>query len=210
MRFMTVETGHYRMHGLRALAAGKTLSRLRVRPKGKHMAYISLRWPSSIGNETAKYKLLNFYFTTALLAIARLDLRSQRDDDQLDFLSEREPSASGSTTIANLSLTIAGQTITFSGTPSANDVIFSLPGLTVTLNQQIPDTTEIAGITTNAIAIDFNSFAVGPNHVNGTVDIGQSMASFAVIPEPATWAMMLAGFAGLGFAGYRASRKVAA
>ena len=26
-------------------------------------------------------------------------------------------------------------------------------------------------------------------------------------PEPSTWAMMLLGFAGLGFAGYRASRK---
>ena len=29
-------------------------------------------------------------------------------------------------------------------------------------------------------------------------------------PEPSTWAMMLAGFAGLGFAGYRASRRAAA
>jgi hypothetical protein len=120
------------------------------------------------------------------------------------------PSATGSTTIGNLSFTIAGHTITFSGTPSVNDVILSEPGLTVTLNQQIPDATETAGITTNAIVIGFNDFAVGPNHVSGTVDIGQSMASFAVIPEPATWVMMLAGFAGLGFAGYRASRKSAA
>jgi hypothetical protein len=30
------------------------------------------------------------------------------------------------------------------------------------------------------------------------------------IPEPSTWAMMLVGFAGLGFAGYRVSRKTAA
>lgn len=29
------------------------------------------------------------------------------------------------------------------------------------------------------------------------------------VPEPGTWAMMLAGFAGLGFMGYRASRKTA-
>jgi hypothetical protein len=28
-----------------------------------------------------------------------------------------------------------------------------------------------------------------------------------VVPELSTWAMMLLGFAGLGFAGYRASRK---
>jgi hypothetical protein len=27
------------------------------------------------------------------------------------------------------------------------------------------------------------------------------------VPEPSTWAMMLLGFAGLGFAGYRASRR---
>jgi hypothetical protein len=26
------------------------------------------------------------------------------------------------------------------------------------------------------------------------------------VPEPSTWAMMLLGFAGLGFAGYRTSR----
>jgi unsaturated chondroitin disaccharide hydrolase len=35
-------------------------------------------------------------------------------------------------------------------------------------------------------------------------------ASASVVPEPSTWAMMLLGFAGLGYAGYRASRKTAA
>ncbi len=30
------------------------------------------------------------------------------------------------------------------------------------------------------------------------------------VPEASTWAMMLAGFAGIGFLGYRASRKTAA
>jgi PEP-CTERM motif len=28
-------------------------------------------------------------------------------------------------------------------------------------------------------------------------------------PEPSTWAMMVLGFTGLGFAGYRSSRKTA-
>jgi Domain of unknown function (DUF4082)/PEP-CTERM motif len=40
----------------------------------------------------------------------------------------------------------------------------------------------------------------GPN-----ISIGSS-----TIPEPSTWAMMLLGFAGLAFAGYRASRRAAA
>jgi PEP-CTERM motif len=30
------------------------------------------------------------------------------------------------------------------------------------------------------------------------------------VPEPSTWTMMLVGFAGLGFAGYRASRRAVA
>jgi hypothetical protein len=121
--------------------------------------------------------------------------------------------ATGSTTIADLSLTIAGQTFTFPGsqTPPANDVLLAIAGLTVTLNQQIPDKTETEGITTNAIAIDFADFHVGSNAVNGAVDLGQSTASIAIIPEPATWAEMLVGFAGLlGFAAYRTSRRSAA
>jgi PEP-CTERM motif len=39
-----------------------------------------------------------------------------------------------------------------------------------------------------------------------------SPVSFVLVatPEPSTWAMMLVGFAGLGFAGYRTSRRAAA
>jgi hypothetical protein len=35
------------------------------------------------------------------------------------------------------------------------------------------------------------------------------MSIGSAVPEPSTWALMLAGFAGLGFAGYRLSRKSA-
>jgi hypothetical protein len=41
---------------------------------------------------------------------------------------------------------------------------------------------------------------------SGNVEIGSAITG---VPEPATWAMMLVGFACLGFAGYRASRKTA-
>jgi PEP-CTERM motif len=42
-----------------------------------------------------------------------------------------------------------------------------------------------------------------------TVSLDQLYADFLVapVPEPSTWAMMLLGFAGLGFASYRASRN---
>jgi hypothetical protein len=38
-------------------------------------------------------------------------------------------------------------------------------------------------------------------------DVSVVAGSSGVIPEPSTWAMMLLGFAGLAFAGYRGSRK---
>jgi hypothetical protein len=44
-------------------------------------------------------------------------------------------------------------------------------------------------------------------------NLGENSAFIAVgsgVPEPSTWAMMLLGFAGLAFAGYRGSRKSAA
>ncbi len=35
------------------------------------------------------------------------------------------------------------------------------------------------------------------------------VTGFSAVPEPSTWAMMVLGFVGLGFAGYRASRRCA-
>jgi len=43
----------------------------------------------------------------------------------------------------------------------------------------------------------------GVNSGDGHVDISTS------VPEPATWAMMLLGLAGLGFASYRRARELA-
>ncbi|MBV8796606.1 MAG: PEPxxWA-CTERM sorting domain-containing protein [Hyphomicrobiales bacterium] len=77
-------------------------------------------------------------------------------------------------------------------------MIFNTGGVVVTLNQQIPDTTETQGVTTNAIAINLVDFHVGSNVVNGAIDIDQSAASLAVIPEPATWVEMLVGFGVVG------------
>lgn len=58
-----------------------------------------------------------------------------------------------------------------------------------------------------------SDFFVGPGPEFGAYSDPNS-ANFGAIgtpdvPEPATWAMMLVGFAGLGFAGYRRARAVA-
>jgi hypothetical protein len=45
--------------------------------------------------------------------------------------------------------------------------------------------------------------------VEGTSIVGTLTVTVAGVPEPSTWVMMLIGFAGLGFTGYRASRKSA-
>ena len=37
--------------------------------------------------------------------------------------------------------------------------------------------------------------------------IADAFVAFATVPEPSTWAMMILGFAGIGFMGYRRSRK---
>jgi hypothetical protein len=47
-----------------------------------------------------------------------------------------------------------------------------------------------------------------PTGVSYTSDSGAFLSSPATaVPEPSTWAMMLIGFAGLSFAGYRRTRK---
>jgi len=43
---------------------------------------------------------------------------------------------------------------------------------------------------------------VGAGAFNATFSLSGS-----IVPEPSTWGLMLVGFAGLGFAGYRQTRK---
>jgi hypothetical protein len=51
-------------------------------------------------------------------------------------------------------------------------------------------------------------FTKNLDYTGGAVDLNFTLVGSAV-PEPSTWAMMLLGFAGLGFAGYRRGTRLA-
>lgn len=58
------------------------------------------------------------------------------------------------------------------------------------------------GVNSGGFGVAVATSAISENYVAGGVT--------ANLPEPSTWAMLLFGFAGLGFAGYRRSRRAAA
>jgi len=113
--------------------------------------------------------------------------------------------ASGTTTIEGLVLggsILGGLVIDGSAfiNPAPNTVLFNGGGLTIILNQQI---LSAFGITTNAINIIFDDFAVGTGLKDGNIIIASTTASATTgatgaVPEPTTWAMMLIGFGAVG------------
>ena len=69
----------------------------------------------------------------------------------------------------------------------------------------VGDTSDLLFIDTNATRFVPGTLAVIDSETSDLTGFQPS-----AVPEPATWAMMLIGFAGLGVAGYRGSRKSAA
>ena len=67
----------------------------------------------------------------------------------------------------------------------------------------------------SAYTLDFTSsgapvtlaFSATSGGVGDNIDVILTNVAIAGVPEPSTWAMMLLGFTGLGFAGYRATRN---
>lgn len=120
--------------------------------------------------------------------------------------------ASGSTTIEGLTLyglLLNGVSIDANllVNPLPNTTLLNIAGLSIILNQQtmLGDGINNIGISTNAINIGFNNFALGTGILNGNLILGHSEAFASVgtagaVPEPATWAMMLLGFAAIGIA----------
>lgn len=62
---------------------------------------------------------------------------------------------------------------------------------------------EVSGITVDLSPTDTRAFVVGLTFEGDGAFTGTQTP---VVPEPSTWIMLVAGFAGLGFAGYRRAR----
>ena len=70
---------------------------------------------------------------------------------------------------------------------------------------RLPDFTIIRTVAETSSAIDVSDL-LGP--VSGLVDTVSFQSDFELtVPEPSTWAMMLLGFVGLGYAGWRRTAK---
>ena len=117
----------------------------------------------------------------------------------------------GQSLFTNLNLTIAGVPILSLGSNAqvaANFVAYDLAGLKVTLNQQSASQFDNSRVLiTNAIGINFTNYLLDGRTLSGSVLIGQSIGEYVgsdPVPEPASWAQMLAGF---GLAGTAARRR---
>lgn len=125
-------------------------------------------------------------------------------------------SAVGSSTLAGLNLAGLGLGSVFIDTslfvnPDPNTVLLNLLGLKIVLNEQIwsGDGITDLGLSTNALRLSFNDFLLGGRLVTGDVILGHSQASISgyevappasPVPEPASWALMIAGFGLIGAA----------
>jgi PEP-CTERM motif len=113
----------------------------------------------------------------------------------------------------NFTLSAPG-TVTFS-LGSDDDSFIYVDGVLIGQNPGVHSVTNVS-FTSGELPAGPNSIEVFyDDRQNVAASLSLSLETTGVIitpgtPEPSTWVMMLVGFAGLGFAGYRGSRKSAA
>jgi hypothetical protein len=128
----------------------------------------------------------------ALSDVSRLNSDSLSFEDTMDrkrsvFLKEKDEKGSGFTEVP---LDYPGATISFGSDENGNSDTLFIPAFTMKLKSD-----GMVGDTGPDLGED----------LRWSIDI--SASSDSNVPEPATWVMMLLGFAGLGFIAYRASRR---
>ncbi|OYX77408.1 MAG: hypothetical protein B7Y82_08150 [Sphingomonadales bacterium 32-65-25] len=147
--------------------------------------------------------------TTSILSLTAGQVQSVTTVDKLGGTT----SLVGGSLFSNLALSVSGSSVFSLGSNAQvapNFVAFNQNGLKVTLNQQFAsnfDSTRV--LITNAIGISFTNYLLDGRSLSGSITVGQSLAEFMdssgdPVPEPASWAQMLAGF---GLAGTAARRR---
>jgi hypothetical protein len=81
---------------------------------------------------------------------------------------------------------------------------FGTPLLGFTILQS-PSAVTIDSLTATSVTFTYHEAPFGPEFFL----VGQFITQVAAVPEPATWAMMILGFAGVGFIAYRRTSKPA-
>lgn len=126
--------------------------------------------------------------------------------------------ASGSSSIANLLISgsildTLGLDLAAFSNPLPNTVGLSVLGLKITFNEQLMEqTADSIFMATNAVHISLDDYLFQGHLLNGDIILGHSQASVtgyvpsAAVPEPATWALMMAGFGLIGFSLRRRAR----
>ena len=109
---------------------------------------------------------------------------------------------SGAPSLTDAFASFAGTT-TGTGTDNLSDVLSN--GVSLTLNAPGATSAMFSAIGSLSVVKDQSDFAGSAGSADSSI-LGNAF-SVTAVPEPSTWAMMLAGFVGLGFLGYRKACK---
>jgi hypothetical protein len=109
---------------------------------------------------------------------------------------------SGAPSLTDAFAVFAGTT-TSTGTDNLSEVLSN--GVSLTLNAPGATSAMFSAIGSLSVVKDQSDFAGSAGSADSSI-LGNAF-SVTAVPEPSTWAMMLAGFVGLGFLGYRKACK---
>src|ERR1700722_11024147 len=93
-------------------------------------------------------------------------------------------------------------TVTLDGAEVVDETFTSLAAADAFFDDHVLDLGAVSGISDVTFSYDLVAGGAG--------GYGMDLAFGGAVPEPSTWAMMLIGFGGLGYAGYRRQQQVRA